>query len=206
MATTKKQPAKKATKKATGRTSAPKKRGDQVAEVLQTSSPSSATVTSASEWRADALARPLTVPSGKTCLVKKPDGMKMFLDSGMVPNSLLPIVESALTGQEVDEKEVASRVLSDTEQLADLLAFVDRVVIRTVVEPVVKAVPVNEETGEEIPPHLRDEDDSLYVDYIDQADKMFIFNYSVSGVTDLESFRQGSNEGLADLLAIQGMG
>jgi hypothetical protein len=150
------------------------------------------TVTSASDWVKEALeerkGKPLTVPSGKTCLVAKPDGLKAFTDKGMVPNALMPIMQRAMSGAKLDEGEIEKTITENPSVIADMIDMVDAVVIDCVVEPKVSPIPLDE-GGEVIPPHERDDDDTLYVDYIDYGDKMAIFNYALNGVQSVAKFR-----------------
>jgi hypothetical protein len=182
--------AKNTTKKSTGGRTTPKK-----------------TVTDGAEWaregRANVSGKPLTVPSGKTCLVRRPDGMKFFLDQGMIPNALLPMVMEAVNEhKETSPKELGDAVMESPDMLPALLDLADRVVVHCVVEPKVEPVPKDEE-GNVVPPEERPDDDTLYIDYIDQEDKMFIFNYAVSGVTDVAEFRRESAKSVADLQSSQ---
>lgn len=143
----------------------------------------------AAEGRIKAKGYPLEVPSGKVCLVKRPDGLKLFLDQGMVPNALLPIVQEAVNEhKEKTPEELQQIVVENPEMLGAILELATNVVLDCVLEPKVHPVPLDDE-GNIIPPHQRDEDDTLYIDYIDGDDLMFIFNFAVSGVTDLSGFR-----------------
>jgi hypothetical protein len=166
-----------------------------------------APITTGAEWGREARdkrvkGRPVTVPTGKTCLVKMLDSMQEFLARGDVPNAMLPMMQEAATGKVKDEKQVTDLVMSDPGKLKDMFDLVDMIVIECVLEPPVAPIPQNDE-GKVIPPHLRDDDDTLYVDYIDLGDKMFIFNYALSGVSDLEQFRAGSGQGVVPLRAVE---
>ena len=132
--------------------------------------------TTAQAWKKQAQGVPLEVPSGNTALVRNV-GMQVFLQKGLVPNSLMPIVRQAMSGKDVDLK-----VEEITEgQLADMLALFDAVVVHCVVEPKVMPTPAE---GEERA------DDVLYVDEVDFDDKQFIFQWVVGGTRDLEQFRK----------------
>jgi hypothetical protein len=188
-----KRPAKKAAAKtvSSGRTTAP------------------APITSAAEWGRGARdarvkGRPLTVPSGKTCLVKMLNSMQEFIARGDVPNALLPLMQEAATGKVKDEKQVTDLVLSNPEKLRDMFDMIDMVVCECVIEPPVAPVPQDDE-GSVVSPHLRPDDDTLYVDYIDLEDKMFIFNYALSGASDLEQFREKSDPSVVPLHSVEGV-
>ena len=47
----------------------------------------------------------LTLPSGEVVRVKNPGGIRAFLSGGMIPNSLMGLVESSLAGKPADIKE-----------------------------------------------------------------------------------------------------
>ena len=131
--------------------------------------------TTATQWKQAAQGKPLEVPSGNTALVRNV-GMEVFLRRGLVPNSLLGFVRTAMTGKEVELK--VEDITED--QLADMIALFDAVVVYCVVEPKVLPVPAD---GEERDPA------ALYVDEVDFDDKQFIFQWVVGGTRDLEKFR-----------------
>lgn len=152
-------------------------------------------VTSASQWKSkSAQGGELKVPSGNVCLVRKPDGMRVFMSKGMIPNSLMPIVQNAIAegtkgnSKPVDPAKLMEEVLSDPQKLADMIGLIDAVVVDTVLEPKVAAVPENYDDRD---------DDVLYVDDIDMDDKMFIFQFAVGGTRDLESFRREQESTMA---------
>lgn len=146
--------------------------------------------------------RPLRVPSGNVCLVQRPDGMEYFLDQGTVPNALMPIIQRAVNGQETTPEELSKFAQENPDVIGSVIQLADVVTIRCVIEPKVHPVPLDEE-GNKIPPHLRPEDDKLYVDYIDSEDRMFIFNYAVSGVTDVKGFRRELDESVDALRSVE---
>jgi hypothetical protein len=155
-------------------------------------------ITSTQEWKSGRYVE-LTVPSGKTCLAKRPDGMQVFMKMGMVPNALMPIVERAIkegkaAGEQLkddgyDPSEMMNEVIKDPEKLSAIVDLVDAITCHCVVQPVVKPVPRGDE-GDIVPDSEREDGDFLYVDWVDMTDKMFIFNWSVGGTSDLESFRE----------------
>jgi len=170
-------------------------------------------ITSASEWikDTDVKGRPLEVPSGKMCLVHKPEGLKAFMQDGSVPNFLLPILASALEGKHRSVEDLSDELdlSSSPDRLAQVFELADRTAINCVIEPKVHPVPRYEDgprAGEVIPPHERPDDDKLYVDYITDEDKWFIFNYVMSGQTDLETFRAQLAENVAALQSGEGVG
>jgi hypothetical protein len=168
-----------------------------------------AVITSGAAWGREARekrvkGRPLTVPTGKTCLVKMLDSMQEFLSRGDVPNAMLPLMQQAATGKVESAEEVSDMVLSDPGKLKDMFDLVDMVVVECVMEPPVAPIP-QDDNGKVIPPHMREDDDTLYVDYIDLEDKMFIFNYALSGVSDLDQFRAQSGQSVVPLHSVEGV-
>jgi hypothetical protein len=191
----------------TDRRKATKKAASQPISSGRTTAP--APITKAVDWGREAKAkritgRPLTVPSGKTCLVKMLDSMQEFLARGDIPNAMLPLMQEAATGKSPDEKEISAMVLQDPEKLVEMFNLVDMIVIECVLEPTVSPLPADDE-GNIIPPHKREDDDTLYIDYIDLEDKMFIFNYALSGVSDIEQFRKESGQGVVPIRAVEGL-
>lgn len=155
------------------------------------SAPSAAPeVTSASAWRGKTSAgSPLVVPSGNTCLVRVGGGLEAFITQGLVPNSLMPIIQEAMSkGKPPTQEEVSG--LATEEGLTDVIEMLDRVALRCVVEPKLAPIP-RDEDGVPLAWEDREElEEMLWVDEIVFEDKMFIFNYVVGGTADLERFRQ----------------
>lgn len=139
-------------------------------------------VTSASAWKKQTSAgTPLVVPSGNTCLVRTP-GMQVFVRRGMIPNSLMPIVQEAIQkGKPPSNK--ALNLEQTPEMLEEMMEVMDNVTIYCVVEPKVAPAPADDEERDE---------NILYVDEVDFMDKLFIFQYAVGGTADLEKFRKES--------------
>lgn len=148
--------------------------------------------TAATEWKKQAQGVPLEVPSGNTCLAR-PVGMQVFLQQGMVPNSLMPIVNAAIN----EGKQFSLKELDLTpEKITDVMTLVDAVVCFVVTEPKVYPTPMRPtgdgegDTAFQEPVPVEERDDSrLYVDEVDLEDKMFIFQFSVGGTRDVERFR-----------------
>jgi hypothetical protein len=106
--------------------------------------------------------------------------MQVFLNEGLIPNTLLPLVSDALSkGKAPSQRQIADTM--SMEKLRDMATLFDAVTVYCVVEPKVHPVPPN---GEE-----RD-DELLYVDEIDFDDKVFIFQFAVGGTRDVEAFRK----------------
>jgi hypothetical protein len=159
-------------------------------------------VTTATAWKSGKTYE-LEVPSGNVCLVKKPDGLKAFLASGTIPNSLMPLVQEALDNDAKDGQIDMKAILTDPEKINDLIAMVDSITVNVVVEPKVHPVPVRSDSGP-IPLDERDEE-LLYVDEVDLEDKMFILNWAMGGVNDLAQFREATTTNVESLVGEQGL-
>lgn len=169
--------------------------------------PDRAMVTTAGEWKASALdASPLEVPSGNVCLAKNP-GMRSFMKSGIIPNPLMAPLQKALDrGSGLQDKELKALMQDSPEHIEAMAQLVDNVVVEVVVQPRVWAVPTMEEISFNLKNYPEDELDEsgrlknrLYVDEVDFQDKAFIFQWSVGGTRDLETFRAEYRASLGDL-------
>lgn len=154
-------------------------------------------VTSAEEWAASSQAHgfPLTVPSGKTALVRTV-GMEAFLQKGLIPNSLRDIALQAIQGKKPQEMKTAEMSI---EQIENMVELFDSVTLYCVIKPDVFPVPrwdeedveagncLAEHVGEVVP--IAQREPALYVDMVDLEDKMFIFQFACGGTRDVESFR-----------------
>lgn len=142
-------------------------------------------ISTASSWKKTSpVAAPheIEVPSGNVCLAKRP-GMGAFLTAGLIPNSLMPIVSKAMEGKGVSDKQLSgemSRIMQDPTKIQEMFDLVDAVVIHVVVQPEMLPKPEHEEMRHP---------DKLYVDEVDEEDKLFLFNWAVGGTSDLERFR-----------------
>jgi hypothetical protein len=149
----------------------------QVKEKVTPDSDSDLQPTPISAWKK--VKPPITLPSGKVMRIRSV-GFQAFLKAGIVPNSLMSIVESAVN--EGNEPEV-NDLVGDSSSLNDMLAMVDEVVVFVALDPEVKRVPKTEKDRR---------DNILYVDEVDEDDKQFIFGVCTGGTRDVEQFRQQS--------------
>ena len=120
----------------------------------------------------------LTLPSGFVVEVRNPGGMRAFLKDGIIPNSLMPMVQNALA----EGKSTPEMSISDVEPqtIAEMMEMMDHITVACMVKPRVYDVPDD--------PDERS-DDLLYTDEIEDEDKMFIFNWLTGGTKELEPFR-----------------
>jgi len=135
--------------------------------------------TSVAGFKARTKLPPTKLPSGNYMLLRKTD-FRTFMKSGMLPNSLMGVVQKALAkGQEPEEFDMAALV-ADPEKVNELADMVDNIVIFCAVDPQVHPTPSSDDVRSE---------DLLYVDEMDEEDKMFIFQLVTGGTSDVEEFR-----------------
>lgn len=168
-------------------------------------------VSTAAAWKQSSQGVDLEVPSGNVCKAR-PVGMQVFLERGMIPNSLMPIVRQALKGE---EPEIKMDDINE-EQITEMMALFDAVTVYCVVEPKVHRVPrytdkdaeegrcQQDQVGTSVPIEERD-GGKLFVDEVDFEDKQFIFQWVVGGTRDLERFREEQGAGMEHLRAGTGM-
>lgn len=141
---------------------------------------------------------PTLLPSGKSMVLKQ-TSIAGFLQTGTIPNSLLQMIQSAMsdkTGKKIDV-EVA-KLLKDPGGLTDLFTAVDAFVCAVALEPRVYPTPTDES--------LRD-DNMLYVDEVELDDKMFIFQRAVGGAAESAApFRDESAPGVVGVRAGKAVG
>lgn len=120
----------------------------------------------------------LELPSGLFIKVRRVT-LQALLSRGKVPNSLLTIVRKAVDdGETPDENSFAKDL--DISQLTEMMELVDVVTCDAARDPLVFPIPEDDQRDENF----------LYVDELDNDDKMHIFRWAVQGVSDLESFRE----------------
>jgi hypothetical protein len=160
----------------------------------------------------------LTVPSGQLCQVRLP-GVQNLIAAGVIDNvdTLTTLVdkkhlkrvqgkakeEAAANGQLMPDGTVIDpeAVLKDPENLTRVFSLVDKVVTYMVVQPTI--LPTPEDAHDRLTVEKVIELGQVYVDMIDLADKMYIFQYSVGGGTDLERFRKQFATGVGSVAAQQ---
>lgn len=138
----------------------------------------------------------LVVPSGQTCLVRRP-GVQRLMEAGVLRDidSLTSIVGEEHIKRVNGERSVNTETLvNDADAIANVLHMVDRVVVHCVVKPEVIMSP-NDPTSRQ--------DGVIYADMIDIEDKMFIFNFAVGGTRSVEQFRQESQSPVGSVDAEQ---
>jgi hypothetical protein len=134
------------------------------------------------------------MPSGNYMRIKKV-GLQALIKTGTMPNALMGIAQKAVEkGSKVDgvsDEEMLS-LLQDPKKVEQIGTFMDKVVMMCAQEPQVHPLP---DQGVE-----RDEE-MLYIDEVEDEDKMFIFQVVTGGTTDVAAFRE---EHGATMAAIRG--
>lgn len=151
----------------------------------------------------------MQLPSGFNVRARRVS-LRAFLQSGSVPNPLLPIVEEALAkGKGADVQAIMGKNGEvDIDMINEMYDMVNQVVCSVLIEPKVNMVPTledmdkwNENNPTERVAHpddLRD-DDLLYVDELEDEDKMFLFQWASGGTDDIATFREEAKQQLVAL-------
>jgi hypothetical protein len=157
--------------------------------------------TSVKAWnRTGKVEEDVLLPSGNVARLRRV-GPAAILRSGIMPDSLMPIINKAIKegkGEKIEE----SLDIEDPETLTKITEGMDKALLEIVAEPAVAyhLRPVNgSDVWEVIPDSDRDIESFIYTDEVDMQDKMFIFNYAVGGTRDLESFREQHAERVGSL-------
>jgi hypothetical protein len=130
------------------------------------------------------------LPSGLVAELKNPGGLRVFMGTGSIPNSLMPIVNNAVEGGVKPKTEDLQASSVDPETISDMMAMMDNIAVTCFVNPRVHAVPEdNDDRDEEL----------LYADDIEDEDKMFIFRWVSGGTSDVERFRKEQASDVASL-------
>lgn len=177
-------------------------------------------VTSAGAWKSASGTKPgpLTVPSGNVCLVRRP-GLTTFMAQGLIPNSLLPLLQQAADGKGIDDATMQKglgEVARDPKKLQDMLRMADAVTIHCVVEPTVRWHTWTEDDVQQglcgpaevdqLIPYDRRDEDLLYADEVDEEDKMFILSWAMGGDRSVDTFREEQAQLVESLSAGQDVG
>jgi hypothetical protein len=136
-------------------------------------------VTSASAWKAKAKSE-LELPSGNKCIARR-KGLEAFVQSGKVPNALMPMLTEAMGGKTKQPNEIVNQL--DAQTIADMFVLFDLVAVTVMLDPPCRPAPATEDERDE---------DTLYVDELSQDDKAFLFQWAVGGSSSLEKFREQS--------------
>lgn len=139
--------------------------------------------TSAKGWKKSGAT--LVLPSGNVMRLKNP-GIMELAHQGLIPNALMAtIMESVQKGTEPSAEN-----LMEGLQVTDMFDMMANAIITMAVEPEVHPLPEEGETRD---------DELLYIDDIDEVDKLFIWQWATGGTDDVEQFRRESSDMLASL-------
>lgn len=158
---------------------------------MTASSKKPAKPTSVANWKKTSVPPLVEMPSGNWMRLKKV-GLQALIKTGIMPNSLLGIANKAVQKgkkEEVSDEDMLG-LLADKSKLDEISQFMDEVIILCAHEPKVHRLP---EQGVERDPDL------LYVDEVEDEDKMFVFQVITGGTTDIESFRAETGSTMAAL-------
>jgi hypothetical protein len=133
---------------------------------------------SISDWKK--APEPIELPSGLFMTVKN-TSLSTFIQTGQIPNSLMSVVTGAVNSKKKSDKDTMDQIIADPKALAKMFEAVDKFVTLIAIDPEVSMPPVND---------VDRRGDLLYADEIEMGDKMFLFQRSIGGTTDLESFRR----------------
>lgn len=148
--------------------------------------------TSASTWKKKTVGGTLiTVPSGNTALVRTP-GMQVFVEQGVIPNALMPIIKEAMSKGMAPAESEMSEMVTDPDKLRDLIELANAITVFCCIDPKVEAIPTQVVDGEVVVIPMGDprrSEEILYIDEVEFNDKMYIFNFAVGGPADMDKFR-----------------
>lgn len=151
--------------------------------------------TSVAEWKKSA-SDTIELPSGKFMRIRK-IGMQALVAAGVIPNSLMSIMQSALDKGKGVEDKVMANMAQNPDSLIDMVMMMNRITCMIAYEPQVHMPPKNEADRDE---------ELLYADEVDEVDKSFLFQLVSGGTSDLETFRQehaASMDAVSELTEIQ---
>lgn len=157
----------------------------------------------------------IELPSGLTVKARNPGGLRAFLNTGLIPNSLMGIIQKGL--DKGSGKGIAAEIVKDgkidSEMLTDMMQMMDGIACKVIVEPRIYPTLTENDLLEWNDNHLDDQkesveelrqDDRLYADELPDDDKMFLFQWISGGTRDLETFRQQHAAGVDALSASTG--
>ena len=141
----------------------------------------------------------LTLPSGLSMTCRRVSIQDYIrTGSGDVYNPLLSIVGEALEkGSMIDVNKalVTDDGGVEMDKLTDMYDMIEGMVVAMAVSPEVHPLP---EEGEE------KDDNLLYVNEVDDEDKMFLFQWAIGGTDDVATFHLEANQALDDLAKVAG--
>ena len=141
----------------------------------------------------------IELPSGVHMRLRNPGGMRVFIQAGTIPNSLMTIIQESLDKGKTTN--IAEKIVGpdgvDEQMVNDMLHMLNVVIVECAVEPRVEMPPADESSRR---------DDTVYADEVDDEDKMFVFQWVTGGTRDLEQFRRELSEELGTLDGLANVG
>jgi hypothetical protein len=170
--------------------------------------------TAASAWKGKARldGQDLALPSGNVARVRN-ISPEAFFASGFMPDSLTNLVRESINKKAGVPPSKIKAIAEDPKKILEAMETFNRVLVYCVIEPAIETVPGCADTygseGEEtecgkpqsddihhkdvVGKHrfkmARRDPDILYADEVDLNDKLFIFQWALGGVSNLEQFR-----------------
>lgn len=150
--------------------------------------------------------RDLVLPSKQVCLVRDLqvedvaeldiiDVMDIFsniVGKGKAAPSAKAKTKTAAQSADKEAEAVATNLFRDAATFMKVVTVTNKVITRAVIKPEILLPPDNYEDRI---------DGKIYADSIPFGDRMFIFTEVFKGMSDLESFREESAEGVGDVEA-----
>lgn len=162
------------------------------------------------------------LPSGNTVTLERP-GIEGLVRAGILESfdALTSIVQGE-TIPKAEGRQVADlkATVGDIDNVKTMTEILNKITIHVVAEPKL-SWPYLQETDEDDEPvvdaaglpvwvkddkgqpvYLTDEqrdEDAFYIDYVDIEDKTFIMNFAVGGSSDLQRFRESTQEALGSV-------
>jgi|SRR5580698_8578718 hypothetical protein len=141
--------------------------------------PAKKKASSVSDWKKEP--EPIELPSGKFMVVKN-TSLSTFIQTGQIPNTLMSVVTGAVNQKKGKTgKDTMDEIISDPKALGKMFEAVDKFVTLVAIQPPVHMTPADESERDS---------ELLYADEVEMGDKMYLFQRSIGGTTDLESFRR----------------
>lgn len=157
----------------------------------------------------------IELPSGFIVKAKNPGGLRAFINTGLIPNSLMEIIQKGL--DKGSGKNITAEIIKDgkidSQMLTDMMQMMDGIACKVIVEPRIYPTLTETDLVEWNENNLDDQKDSvedlrsdekLYADELPDDDKMFLFQWISGGTRDLHTFRQQHAAGVDALSAGSG--
>jgi hypothetical protein len=155
----------------------------------------SAKASSVSAFKKKKASQVLELPSGEYMECRRIE-LSSLIKRGEIPNSLVPIITDALgKGTDPDLSKIVGKDGMDLKLVEDLYSMVEFMTIEASINPKVHATPDDDDERDE---------NLLYVDDLEDEDKMFIYQWATGGTDKLEQFRQELGSSMATLAEISG--